>query len=354
MSGGEMSGGDQVETFAPEQTVEGTMLRPAFPRPLGTKSPSARACLAHIRGPREARLLPRVTAPGQLAALLLAALLLAVPLEVRAESDEIEGVTVALEESNTVTFDVAYTYSGDRGDNVFLSVVMAQDGKTSAYYGFRPGQVERGHHRTRVQLGISDSAPPLYSTNQIKVAMYVGGQRPFLERSFLFAKTWSSPGAELQAVPQVLGIVTPLPGTLTQIKPLGEAPTAGAGAGVGDSAPRAPVRRILPNGHTELRYPDGTIRERFAGGETVTRPGGVSQTFLYSSAQPPTPPSAPPDADLALWLEDENRQLLEIIRLLVANDEASVQNYLSQEGDGLSAYGRIVLRTETVDRLVRP
>jgi hypothetical protein len=31
-----------------------------------------------------------------------------------------------------------------------------------------------------------------------------------------------------------------------------------------------------------------------------------------------------------------------------------VQNYVSQEGAGLSAYERIVSRTETVDRLVRP
>jgi hypothetical protein len=301
-----------------------------------------------------ARPLVWLVAGRQFAALLLAPILLVVPHQARAESNSIERVTVATEGSNTVTFDVAYSYSGDHGDNVFISVIMAEDGNISAYYGFRPGKVERGRHRARVELGVSDGAPPLFSTNQIQVAMYAGGQNPFFERSFLFPKTWSSSDAELQAVPQALSVVKPLPGTLTQIKPLGEAPTPSAGTGAGEGASGAPLRRILPNGHTELRYPDGTVRERFPGGETVTRPGGAPQTFLYSSAQPPTPPSAPPDADLALWLEGENKQLLEIIRLLVGDDNASVQNYLSQEGAGLSAYERIVSRTETVDRLVRP
>jgi hypothetical protein len=295
-----------------------------------------------------------LVAGRQFTALLLAAMPVVVPYQARAESNGIERVTVAAEGNSTVTFDVAYSYSGDHGDNVFLSVVMAEDGNVSAYYGFRPGKLERGRHRTRVELGTSEGAPPLFSTDQIQVAMYVGGQNPFLERSFLFAKTWSRTGAELQTAPQVLGVVTPLPGTLTPIKPLGEAPTPTASAGAGEGASGALLRRILPNGHTELRYPDGTVRERYPGGETVTRPGAPPQTFLYSSAQPPTPPSAPPDADLALWLEGENKQLLEIISLLVGDDSASVQNYVSQEGAGLSAYERIVSRTETVDRLVRP
>jgi hypothetical protein len=113
-------------------------------------------------------------------------------------------------------------------------------------------------------------------------------------------------------------------------------------------------RRILPNGRVQLRYSDGTIRERFPGGETITRPGSPPQTMLYSSAQPPTPPSAPPDLAHAAWLDSENARLLDIIRLLVGNDEPSLQSYLSQESASLSPYGRIVSRTQTISWLVSP
>ena len=113
-------------------------------------------------------------------------------------------------------------------------------------------------------------------------------------------------------------------------------------------------RRILPDGAVELRYTDGTIRKLFRGGETITRPDGSSSTMLYQNAQPPTPPTAPPDASHATWLAAENARLLDIMRTLVGHDEPSIQNYLQREGSDRSVYQQIETRTEAVGWLVRP
>jgi hypothetical protein len=262
----------------------------------------------------------------------------------QAQNNSIERVTVASEGRDNVAFDIIYNYTGDQGDNVFMSVMMADNGKTSPHYAFKPGRVERGRRSTQVNLGVSGSAPNLFSTNQIHVAMYVGGRDPFIERSFYFPKTWSRPGGTLQPALRIVGTVKPLPAIPAPVTP---------SADVRGSS--TPVRRILPNGHVELRYPDGTIRERYRGGETVTKPGQSKPSIvLYSSAQPPTPPGVPPDQTHTEWLDAENKRLLGIIRTLVGNDEPSIQNYLSREGSGASLYQRVSSRTDAIDRMVRP
>jgi hypothetical protein len=250
---------------------------------------------------------------------------------------------------------VVYSYDGDRGGNVAISAVMANDGEPSAHYGYRPGRVERGRHRTQVRLGTTQNAPAMFATNQIEVAMYVGGGEAFLKRELGFAKTWSQPGA---ALPPVIRLAEMRPRLPLQRAPLAQLeqarpPQQLASPDEGDVA-GAVERRILPDGLVELRYADGTIRKLFGGGETITRPDGTSSTMLFQNAQPPTPPSAPPDATHANWLDAENERLLSIMRTLVGDDEPSIQNYLEREGTDRTVYERIEARTEAVGWLVRP
>jgi hypothetical protein len=260
---------------------------------------------------------------------------------VRAQGNQIESVSVASENQDTVVFDVVYTYSGDHGRDVFMSVVMTDNGDRSPHYGYRPGRVEPGRHRTRVTLSASGSAPGVFSTNQIEASMYVGGQDRFLNRTFNFLKTWSRTGAALTPALLVVQAVRPA------LQPPAAAGEAAQGGG-------ATIRSILPNGRVELRYPDGTIRQRYQGGETIITPDGQHQTFMYSHAQPPTPPIAPPDATHDAWLSYENTRLLDIIRELVGGDEPSVQNYLSREDGGWSSYQQIESRTQAIGYPIRP
>lgn len=267
----------------------------------------------------------------------------------RAETNAIDRVSVVSESAAKVTFDVTYRYGGDHGTKVFVSVVMAQNGKTSSDYAYHPARVLRGRHTARVTLGVRKGAPAVFSSNQILVAMYVGNKGSFVERNFAFSKTWSHPGAALSPVFKLIGAATPPPHATLQ---LATPPGAGGHGGSGGSG-GAPARRILPNGHVELRFADGTVRERYRGGESITYPDGRHETRLYSSAQPPTPPSVPPDEAHSVWLSGESDRLLDIIRTLV-NDDASVEHYLSQEGSAMSPYQRITSRTEAVNMLTRP
>jgi hypothetical protein len=270
-------------------------------------------------------------------------------------ANQIESVAIASESAGEVVLDVVYSYEGDQGSNVAISAVMAHDGKASQHYAYRPGRVEPGRHRTRVALSTAQGAPDIFSTNQIEVAMYVGGGAAFLKRQFSFAKTWSRPGAALPGVIRFaelrprLALQRRPQAELEQIQPLevlGPPDEAGQ-AGAID-------RRVLPDGSVELHYPDGTIRRRFAGGETITRPDGTSSTMLFQNAQPPTPPTAPPDPAHANWLDAENERLLGIIGTLVGHDEQSIQNYLEREGAGRTVYERIEARTQAVGWLVSP
>jgi len=270
-------------------------------------------------------------------------------------ANQIESVTIASESTNEVVLTVVYSYDGNQGSNVAISAVMAHDGQLSAHYGYRPGRVERGRHRTQVRLGSTQSAPAIFSTNQIEVAMYVGGGSAFLKRQFSYAKTWSQPGASLPPVIRLAEMRPRLPlqrlpqAVLEQAQPPQELSPPDEPEQAG-----AVERRIRPDGSVELHYPDGTIRHLFGGGVTTTRPDGTSSTMLFQNAQPATPPTAPPDSAHANWLDAENERLLGIMRTLVGNDEPSIQNYLEREGADRTVYERIDARTQAVGWLVSP
>lgn len=281
---------------------------------------------------------------------ILALLVLAGPVWA---DNRIESVTIASESTNQVVLDVVYSYDGDHGASVALSAVMADNGEASSHYAYRPGRIERGRHRARVTLGTNAGAPETFSTDQLVITMYVGGGAAFLRRPFGFAKTWSKPGAELRPVLQLAQLrpqlaLQPRPQLeLQQIETLQTTPP-------GDTGQAGVSRHIRPDGTVELRYADGTIRHLFGGGETITRPDGSSSTMLYQNAQPPSPPTAPPDASHASWLDAENERLLGIMRSLVGNDEQSIANYLEREGEDRTVYERIVARTQAVGWLVSP
>jgi hypothetical protein len=199
------------------------------------------------------------------------------------------------------------------------------------------------------------SAPAIFSTDQIEVAMYVGGGEAFVKRQFSYAKTWSQPGATLPPVMRLAEMRPRLPlqrapfARVEQAQPPQELTPPGEAGQAG-----AVERRILPDGAVELHYPDGTIRKLFGGGKTITRPDGSTSTMLYQNAQPATPPTAPPDSTHASWLDAENERLLNIMRTLVGNDEPSIQNYLEREGEDRTVYEQIDARTQAVGWLVRP
>lgn len=114
-------------------------------------------------------------------------------------------------------------------------------------------------------------------------------------------------------------------------------------------------RTINGDGWVETAMPDGTKR--------LTRPGGCGFFTVFpdgkksgsSCVQVPiaTPPL--PDQVGARWLEKHNAYLLQIVRSLLGNDEASVNNYLhNDEPATATIYDKIALRTDLIDQLTKP
>lgn len=108
-----------------------------------------------------------------------------------AEGNDITGYRVISEKSDELVLDVGYVYSGNFGNNVAIGAYMVNDGKESPYFAYGPGNVSRGAHRTRVSLSTNSRAPERFTTNQIKLTMYIGGSYQFLSEIFPHRKTWA-------------------------------------------------------------------------------------------------------------------------------------------------------------------
>ena len=109
-------------------------------------------------------------------------------------------------------------------------------------------------------------------------------------------------------------------------------------------------REIMENGNVRLLYRDGTVKELFKGGMTVTEPNEAPQTILYSMAQSPDIPPSPDDEELE-WLNHLADTLLNLISSLVGNDQKSIDAYLDSE-EGLGIYEKINRRTLTIGLLL--
>jgi hypothetical protein len=113
-------------------------------------------------------------------------------------------------------------------------------------------------------------------------------------------------------------------------------------------------RSILPNGHVQLIYPDGTILEMYPGGYTKIAPDGRRLNASFLSAQPPILPLTPPDQSEEQWLTWHCDYLMDFIKLLVGNDQESIQIYLDSEASLSTVYDKIAKRTSTIKYLLTP
>lgn len=263
-------------------------------------------------------------------------------------ASSIDQVLIVSETTDSVVLEVRYSYDGRQGEQAFASARMTSGGKVVRHFGYRPGAVERGRGRTRIQLSAADSAPPQFLSDGVRVELYTR-EGAFASTVVAFAKTWAKPGVALEPQLAVAHVIPPERLTLEHGRPGGG--SAGAGDQNGDGGV---VRRILPDGKVELRYPDGAIVQLTKGSRTVIPAGGgPPQVYMYQSSQPPTPPAPPPGSPVANWVAGEAAGLLDAIRALVGGDEPSVAAYLASEG-ALSPYEQVTNRRLTITMLLQP
>jgi len=115
------------------------------------------------------------------------------------------------------------------------------------------------------------------------------------------------------------------------------------------------VKTIAADGSVQTTLADGRKRVTRPGvcGSTIINPDGTVRTIMCAQVQPATPPL--PDQASELWLNGHSTSLLDIIRSLVGNDQASVDNYLRNfESPQSTVYDRIFLRTDLIAKLSEP
>lgn len=109
-----------------------------------------------------------------------------------ANSTRIISYQIVQETANQVIADVTYFYSGDQGaDNIFMSLIMANNGKPSGYFGYGPGRVAKGKNTTRCTLSVLKNAPKNYTTNQLEFGFYIGGKDYFHKEYKNYNKVWN-------------------------------------------------------------------------------------------------------------------------------------------------------------------
>jgi len=116
--------------------------------------------------------------------------------------------------------------------------------------------------------------------------------------------------------------------------------------------PGAGSSTINSEGNVVITDSDGTTREYFDGGMTVTPPGGEPLSSFFSTQAPAAIPPAVPDQTHNDWLEWHNHNLLNILKNAVNNDQTAIDNFLAYEGNELSVYESIQLRSKTISLLL--
>jgi|GEM_PF-6222983 len=140
-----------------------------------------------------------------------------------------------------------------------------------------------------------------------------------------------------------------------KILALAEAPQVNEIAQPGNPVPNiceADVKSINNDGNVEVRKPDGTVTEYLDGGMKITRPNGESSTVLYSTQAPVAIPPGVPGQAHNSWLKSHNEGLLNILKNLVNNDQAAIDNYIAYEGNNKNIYESIQLRRKTISLLL--
>jgi len=113
--------------------------------------------------------------------------------------------------------------------------------------------------------------------------------------------------------------------------------------------------------YIEDRLSDGSIRRQQSKGVTIIKPDGSRQFYptmvVRSNVQRPTPPELPDDPALGrAWVAFHNRELLDLISLLVGGNQTEIQKFNAAEANavGSDLFGQVEYRTKVLEFLAKP
>lgn len=98
---------------------------------------------------------------------------------------------IAYDGQDRLGIDVTYYYSGDKGDNAWLSGITLNNGVSTGYWTHYPLHMKNGENTGRITIGLNDKvAPDNHCTNGILFEMYARNISTFHSTEVNYDKCW--------------------------------------------------------------------------------------------------------------------------------------------------------------------
>lgn len=85
---------------------------------------------------------------------------------------------------------VKYFYEGDKGDDVSLGAITLSKGKSNGYWSYRAAPAGLGENWAHIYIGINETAPAEYDSDEIQFSIYKNGASEFQHAVVPFRKHW--------------------------------------------------------------------------------------------------------------------------------------------------------------------
>ena len=108
----------------------------------------------------------------------------------REDETRILGYRVRHDMPDHLALEVEYFYDGSKGPNVFVGANPVNETGV-VMTGYRPNKIEKGRHTTCTVISTYSESPEKFSSDIVKIELYVGGSEVFLEDFVPLRKKWS-------------------------------------------------------------------------------------------------------------------------------------------------------------------
>lgn len=113
------------------------------------------------------------------------------PIPAEPGENSIIAVRVAEETSESLSLDIDYEYTGNRG-RAFIGARTKLEWKYTNHWAYKPDRLSMGPNTARVRIGLSATAPYRHESDVVEINMYTGGRRGnFLMRQYRYRKVWT-------------------------------------------------------------------------------------------------------------------------------------------------------------------
>jgi hypothetical protein len=98
---------------------------------------------------------------------------------------------VTHETNDSATLLVRYHYDGLGDDNVWISAITFNEGKSTGHWSFRPVKLQRGERAAHIRIGMSSQSPDKYCSDSFVIQAYISGGGNFFEKTIPYNRCWS-------------------------------------------------------------------------------------------------------------------------------------------------------------------